>query len=115
MGDCVGGSLPKTDHDLGCAFSVSYEELKRGEHTLEIGRCYACGKIERAEGENHSYFITDDNGNKQFVSKECWFKTLAGEIEKNPYISPKVLKKIEEKKRIIEEEKAMEVAANFLI
>ena len=110
----MGGSLPKTNHDLGCALSISYEELKRGEHTLEIGRCYACGKIERAEGENHSYFITDDNGNKQFVSKECWFKAFGEGIEKNPYISPKLLKKIENRERITEEEKAMKEAANFL-
>lgn len=116
MGDSVGHSFSIPDElgHLPSGPSKKYEELKLGEYTLDFGKCYACGKIERAEGENHSYFVIDNSGNKQFISKECWSKALAEEIVKNPYISPKLLRKIEERKRISKEEKSMEAAANFL-
>ena len=60
------------------------EILKPGEYTKDFGRCYIYGQIERTEEEEHTYFIKDDKGNKQFISKECWIKEIEKETEKQP-------------------------------
>lgn len=70
------------------------ETLKPGEYATDYGKCYACGKIERTEGEDHQYFIKKD-GKEYFVSKKCWAEKVGKEVEKHPIMNPKKLRKKE--------------------